>query len=123
LKLDDEQKMEFTLASESATWARQNDPEQNPKLIEAYKNIEAQTNDSEEEYSSDEDPMLIHPTIYGDLERKLKDGKMGKTPVIELPSEFTYSEEKFKEQEDWILEQQKGGGQSQSDEDEEGMSD
>lgn len=107
MKLSAEQSTMFQQATDSATWARQFAPDQNPALNRAYAKIEAQEDDSVAAFSDDEEPVYLNPFLFNGVKDKLKDGKIGKAPVFGIEPKFTFSKAQFDEQKAWIEEQGK----------------
>lgn len=93
---------DFTAAVSSATYARQHGAGQNPEMTAASMEIEAQSDDSSDEYSDDEDPVHLPPYLYGAIKNHLVDGKMGKAPILAIPASSTYSRQQGIDQLEWI---------------------
>ena len=107
LKFAEKQQKMFAKAIESATWARQFDDEQNPALVKAYKKIEAEDADSDDEHSDDEEPLHMSPFLFSVVAKKLEDGKLGTAPVFAVDPKYTFSEQQGADQMEWVEEQRK----------------
>jgi len=105
--LDTAEQKDFTAAVSSATYARQFDPAQNPAMEAAAARVEAQLDDSDEEYSDDEVPVHMPPFLFDGIKSQLVEGKMGKAPVYRIPASATYSLGQRASQVKWIAERRK----------------
>ena len=100
-ELTPQEKKEFHVAEDSATWARQNDPDQNPALKRDLAKLGDR--DSSDEYTSDEDETYISPGIrhmIGPVE------KLGKADLKDIPAVETLSKTDMTKQEEWVEEKQ-----------------
>lgn len=116
LTLSKVEQADFTAAVSSATYARQHGAGQNPEMTKASMEIEAQSVDSSDEYSDDEDPIHLPPYLYRAIKSQLIDGKMGKAPILAIPPSSTYSRQQKRAQLEWIKkERAKAGTSTKSD--------
>ncbi|MDF5712200.1 MAG: DUF4157 domain-containing protein [Nostoc sp. S4] len=102
--MTEEQKKQFHQAEDSATYARQNDPAQNPKLKQALKDLTAEH--SEDEYSSDDEPYFVDQPIAEALGIQTGTSKtIGKAEIFPIPPEFQVPLDKAADKQKWVKEQ------------------
>ncbi|MFB2977695.1 DUF4157 domain-containing protein [Microseira sp. BLCC-F43] len=99
--LSKDEKKQYQKAEKDAKWARQDGPDQNKALNKDLKNL-GET-DSSDEYSSDEDPVYLHPTARKLLGSDVK--QLGKAPLFDIPAGKTLSEKEMADQKDWVNKQ------------------